>query len=830
MRRRRTTVALALLQAVCLLGLAFAQDIDPEVVRAKIGALAERDDTIARDEQPRRWLARRRQEVAPYLIEGLDSDKARVASQCLKLLDACPKSKALAEALMRVAADKEHPIGREAALSLCRFGEYPGVPKLLEQAALDAERFPDPRDRAGFAEALGRKKEAVALLVPLLAETESGYELRRIIKRLGNIAHPSAATPLAKAAKDRRWDVAAAARLALAQVDPAGHALTKDQSEFLTRSGRRYKADWDHIAAQWRKLAELNRDEIRPLVMQMLAGDQPRAALEVLKVWKDRDALPEIRRHMQQNQGWRRGDFMVACLEIDPAPDAVTELLASAEPDEHLARAVCRSQMPDDVRLQALRAVRDGAGAGRYGLVPGALRWVKGDVAPLLRPLMREEKDLRALAAYARAAALDERKRFAAEVLDAMKALVDPEAPRGAAWYPTAAEVILDACAAYRPPGAGPLADRLLSSAHRGIRTAAAHVSATCGGDRERALAVLHEQLGAAEQYVRRQAAGRLLDVPCAGDAERRAREEVVLSHLGRPTEDYALRVLTTCGGERAIAGLLPVLDGDDAARAAHAAWVLAQLPDEKAREKALRRLAIYGLFHHQVYQQGSGIDFTIAPDLYFHQVTGRLNPGVYESRGLQLPVRLLEPFEFDKPEQAFSVRACRQMMLAGSGRHYPQFPSRWPPRFSSASHLPLLEVMASEDPGLTVLHVRGEKVAHFPVRKLAAQTMAAITGRQASYVGLGGEAIDSDGFPPGPHKGRDRLIAHFVLGRLEKALAAAAPESNAQARVREAYSSVMRDLVNRFGEGLKAGLIAEARRRKLDAQSLPAWLRKNGN
>ena len=42
-------------------------------------------------------------------------------------------------------------------------------------------------------------------------------------------------------------------------------------------------------------------------------------------------------------------------------------------------------------------------------------------------------------------------------------------------------------------------------------------------------------------------------DIPCLDAAERAKREEVLLSHLGRPSEDYAARVLATCGGRKTV-------------------------------------------------------------------------------------------------------------------------------------------------------------------------------------------------------------------------------------------------------------------------------------
>ena len=114
-------------------GPAFAGDVESaEVVRDKIQALGLRDDSVPYDEQPRRWLSKRRGEVLPLLIEGLDDKEARVASECLKLLDKAPESEELLNALVRIAAGRDHPISSQATLSLCRFAEHPGARELLE--------------------------------------------------------------------------------------------------------------------------------------------------------------------------------------------------------------------------------------------------------------------------------------------------------------------------------------------------------------------------------------------------------------------------------------------------------------------------------------------------------------------------------------------------------------------------------------------------------------------------------------------------------------------------------------------------------------------------
>ena len=224
-------------------------------------------------------------------------------------------------------------------------------------------------------------------------------------------------------------------------------------------------------------------------------------------------------------------------------------------------------------------------------------------------------------------------------------------------------QVILEAVATYDLKDLAPHVRKLMSSRNATIRDAAQAAGARLGI--AGAMQDLYAQLGAEDVNVRKLAAKSLMDVPPVGAAKRAAREEAVLACLGKPSEDYALRILATCGGEKTANALAPILDGPDARRAVYAAWVLAQLPDQAAAAKALRRVAIFALFHHQVYQQGAGIDFQIAPDLYFHQVTGRLNrdPQAYTAGEgpVQIPGNLLAPFAWDDGEQQYAVR-CYQL------------------------------------------------------------------------------------------------------------------------------------------------------------------------
>ena len=169
------------------------------------------------------------------------------------------------------------------------------------------------------------------------------------------------------------------------------------------------------------------------------------------------------------------------------------------------------------------------------------------------------------------------------------------------------------------------------------------------------------------------------------------------------------MRALPNCGGEKAAKALDPVLDDADAQRAVYAAWVMAQLPDPTAARKGLRRVAIMGMFNYHVYQVGEGIDFTVAPELGFHQRTQDLNHNLDRSKEgpVRIPPDLLRPFPMEGTEAEYAIRCYRlgqasreELALAPVpflfvGTNVLGDPSSW--RLDK-SYLPLLEVIAKED------------------------------------------------------------------------------------------------------------------------------------
>ncbi|MHC4123612.1 MAG: hypothetical protein ACYSSI_08580 [Planctomycetota bacterium] len=796
------------------------------VVHEKIQALGLRDDTLEYNEQPLRWLKQHREKILPQLIEGLDCKETRIALGCLKVLNGIIESEDFLNALIRIAGNNKHPINAEATLSLCPFAKDKRAKKILEKALVDTERFDNPKDRATIAQALDRKAEAVKLLVPFLESQTKENELISIIRWLGEIGHESSITPLKKRSHDLRWLIAKESYLAMAEIDPDRYGLTQEQKVFLVESARRYKENRSNRIERWKKLAELNKKEVRPFIMQMLVSDIPEAGLIVLEIWNDKEALPKIQRLMKEKKRWHRRAFIAAYLDIEGTDESIIDVISmTTKPgrvrsfDHFLAEdvvlAVTQSIMSDERKLTVLRRFRDELGPQ---VVAKNLRRGGGETAEILSSLMAEEANIPALGEYAKTAAMDGEKRFDKEVLTALEKLVSKDSLSSEEVY--GAQLILDACAACKLTNSGKLADKLLSPfSTMSIRIAAARVSAILGGNRSKALKVLYEGLNNSNPQVRKQASGCLVSVECLNNTERAEREQIVLSYLGHPTEDYALRILTTCAGKKTTEQLSPVLDEENVPRAVYAAWVLAQHPDETIRQKALRRVAVYAMFNHQIYQAGAGIDFAVAPNLSFHQVTENLNrrSGQQKPEPVHIPEALLAPFEFNIYEQAFAVRAYRYSRLNILFDVFPPYYLQRQRGVSwNASHLPLFRVIAREDPHLRILYVKGNKVAHFKNRKDAAEMIAGITGVKASYIGLAGEEIDSEQVPPRPYKNQNKLITKHILDQIEAVGILKQPEGNIRYNRREALMRMIRYLTEELGKNLEDELIAESHRRNI--------------
>jgi hypothetical protein len=120
------------------------------------------------------------------------------------------------------------------------------------------------------------------------------------------------------------------------------------------------------------------------------------------------------------------------------------------------------------------------------------------------------------------------------------------------------------------------------------------------------------------------------------------------------------------------------------------------------------------------------------------------------------------------------------------------------------------------------VLHVKDLVVAHFPQRRQAAGQTARLTGKPATYTGLGGEQIDSTKTPPAPYPDQNVLIARFALDRIQKNLPQSPPERDIEWQQIGWRNSFLTHLVDRFGDDLKPAILAE-----IDARGLGETFKK---
>ncbi len=438
---------------------------------------------------------------------------------------------------------------------------------------------------------------------------------------------------------------------------------------------------------------------------------------------------------------------------------------------------------------------------------------------------MDSETDLQALGRYCEIAGKDPEKQMGHQVRQAMQRVTnDPKIDA----LPGPTQLILNAVAVYELKDLAPDVKKLMSSRNPAIRAAAQATGAKLGIPG--AIQELYAQLSSEDQNTRKSAAEALCNLTPTDEAERAARENAVLAHVGKSSEDYAIRVLATCGREKTIKALEPILDDPNVRRAVYAAWVLAQLPDKKASQKGLRRVAIFGLFHHNMYQAGNGIDFTMAPDLRFHQVTIRLNPDPkmysYGEGPVRIPKPWLVPFPWDDAEQQYAVRSY-QLTEGGSEinqqiRSNVDFLRYWPPNSTTMdqTHLPLLREMAAHDSHIKRVMVQGQPAAHFYIRQIAAQRIAAITKKKATYLGLNGETLDSAEYPQ-PYKDQNQLLARYIVDRVQKAKLSAKPQSSDQWDRIGAYVALVRHLKEQFGAEVFEAIRREAERRNIDVAKL---------
>jgi len=766
--------------------------LDLAEVRRKIATIALRDETLSFDEWPDTWLGARKERILPQLIGALDDKNADVAKACLRLLADMPANKALTDALVAKASDAHSPLRHNALCALEKSAADPRVAHLLDQASIETPNIAHSLTMARWAWLAGRQDRALAILKQLLNKGSDQTNAAEAIKLLGEIGGSASIARLDEIATGDRWALAAGARLALAKLDPRGHALTKDQETFLKGWQNLEQAD---RTGRWQipDAAKLNVKELHPFVMQMLGDADNKAqdpSLEIAMAWKDKEAIPRIRPLLHNDRGHIRQAAVAAFLSIDEGPLAEAEILTLYQEltgstkdrsrDAYLVlRGIATATIPMDHKVTLLRT------AGANVEDPAVVAWALYDERDgyhenrmLLLPLMEKESDLEPLAAYCTIAARIRNELCVPHVRRAMVLLMSgpQEFDEGSRMATVGAE-ILDAVAAYNLNECAPDIQKLMHVQDPAMRHAALAAAAKFG-----ILATTKElcaELGAQDAETRKAAANALMGAKSADEAARALREKTVLSFLGKPGEDYALRVLATCGREMTVKALLPILDEPNTQRAVYAAWVLAQLPDEKTAAKALRRVAICGILHGQRYQGGEGIDFDIAPNLEFHQVTEDLNPGRFpqEEAPVRIPENLLQPFTWDDAEQQYALRCYQCAVITGSldgsvsGIGFQNFLGAEGEIQTglNRTHLPLLREIAAHDPHLDQLMVQGKTVADFKYRRLAAQAIATVTKGNAIYIGLAGEKLTHNAFPQ-PYPDQDQLLARFIIDHVSKA------------------------------------------------------------
>lgn len=613
------------------------------------------------------------------------------------------------------------------------------------------------------------------------------------------------------------------------QVD--GKPLTK--IALVQMSSGHFKQSSEDFRRHTAEFARLDRKEIRRFVMQMLRDNgyrAPQAGLFILTSWKDKDALPQIRELIISRRSNARTQATSAYLEIDDREEAQRDLLSvltlmdrtesgpsegMSDSVESILHGIVLAEIPAKRKLAILRTARTTlkSPAFVYHTVSFLQRYGR-EFSELLVPMMTEETDLQALSIYCGVAAADKKLRFANQVRRALQLLaadsamlaIDDTENHENDGPVNAAVTILNAAATYDLKDGAADVQKMLNSKNSKIRSAAQGAGAKLqvpGATQQ-----LYAQLGSDKPETREQAAKSLMDLKPIDEAERAARETTILSHIGKPSEDYALRALANCGGQRTATALEPLLNDPDARRGVYAGWVLAQLPVKAAAEKGLRRVAIFGMFHHQSYQQGSGIDFEIAPHLAFHQHTSSFNHprgAVLPGGSVRIPNALQKPFPLDADEQQFAVRSYQvtrrdglDRMLQSDILGYPQPGPRRRDAFD-ATYLPLLREMSTTDTRIRRLLVQGEAVADFPHRRLAAQVQADITSKRATYAGLAGELIDSEAFPR-PYPNQDQLLTRFFLDQLKQAQLLTQPNSDRDWRQIDPYRQMTSNFRENFG------------------------------
>jgi hypothetical protein len=253
-----------------------------------------------------------------------------VSQEVLAILDRGPAKPELGDALVRIASNTRHPLRTKATLALRRFADDPRARSILASAIQDSVRYPDPIERADFAEVLHDGGKAVPLLVPLL-QSESRHIVVLAIKRLGKTGQVVAIAPLKEQTRRAEWRIVAEVYLALDALDSRGHALTEGQKQLLDRTGRVGNGAWRSSRALLEQLSMWPRSELHPFVMQMLGADASSKAVGLLGIWKVREALPTVDRLLWTKSGGPVRDVVGAYLAIDESEHAADQIVKRTE-------------------------------------------------------------------------------------------------------------------------------------------------------------------------------------------------------------------------------------------------------------------------------------------------------------------------------------------------------------------------------------------------------------------------------------------------------------------------------------------------------------------
>ena len=347
--------------------------------------------------------------------------------------------------------------------------------RLLDRASTQDLPDSDSQARARWAWLAGQKDRSIEILKPLFTTSEDLQRQVEAIRWLGETAEPRGVELLEPIAAGGSWELAAEARLALANIDPAQHGLTSDQTKLL-KQWWGFKETGEHFQQRMAGLAKLDAKEVRPLVMQMLRDNRHSstdAALLILAAWKDKEALPQIRELMQEKRSYLRRQAVTAYLSIDSGQQArndVIDLLPGSGELETLdvLRGIVEAAIPADRMVAMLRAA--GYKPATPWVVPYALGNQTQHVSDLLVPLMAQETHVLPLARYCGVlVASDKEKQFGDQVRRAMRLLCEePTVVAGGEQIDTrlfsAGQEILGAVAAYHLTDLAPEVQKLIGS------------------------------------------------------------------------------------------------------------------------------------------------------------------------------------------------------------------------------------------------------------------------------------------------------------------------------------------------------------------------------